>query len=74
MKRRIYFNDKPNVLLYATEGGTNAGNCASGCNGCTNVGGGGGGGEAWVIALVGTVVGSGLTIATMASVDDDSLQ
>ncbi len=69
MKRRTYINDMPNVNLYASEGGSNTGNCASGCTNCSSGGSDGSSDDGWVIAVVGaglTVVGSAV-IATAGS-------
>lgn len=74
MKRKVYLNEVPNVQMYASEGGSNSGNCASGCGSggtvnsgnCANGCGGGSGGsdDGWVIAMVSagaTVVGGVIT-------------
>lgn len=76
MNRKVFFNDVPNVTMYATEGGTNNNNCAIGCGGCNE----GDDGEsdnttviASVIAAGATVVSAGLTAAAtiIAGADDE---
>lgn len=39
MKRRVFLNNAPNVHMYASEGGSNTGNCATACSGPCSGGG-----------------------------------
>ncbi len=56
MERQVYLNEVPNVRMYASEGGINNGNCASGCSGCTNNSGSGSGSDIGTELVVGGVV------------------
>ena len=70
LRRRVYLNDAPDVNLYSTEGGTNPGNCATGCTNCTS---GGGGGFGPTVAAAGITATAIFVVATLGSTHDETM-
>lgn len=64
MKRRVFLNDVPNVHMYASEGGSNTGNCATACGGSC-----GGGGD--MMATIGVAVVGGVVTNVVTSTIDN---